>query len=93
MLILDRRLTARAGFALLSLFLAQLLTQFFFQDNNLPRIIFGVIYLGLTALLISQHWRSIMPTLREAFRSPARQRPPIKPMATVQKPIRPQKQE
>ena len=70
MLILDRRLTARAGFALLSLFLAQLLTQFFFQDNNLPRIIFGVIYLGLTALLISQHWRSIMPTLREAFRSP-----------------------
>ncbi len=71
MLIIDRRLTARAGFALLGLFLAQLLTQFLFQDNNTPRVIFGVIYLGLTALLVSQHWRNIMPTLREAFRSPA----------------------
>ncbi len=71
MLIIDRRLTARAGFALLGLFLAQLLTQFFFQDNNLPRIIFGVVYLVLTALLLSRHWRSIVPTLREAFRFPA----------------------
>ena len=70
MLIIDRRLTARAGFALLSLFLAQLLTQFFFQDNNLPRIIFGVIYLVLTALMLPRHWRTIPPTLREAFRLP-----------------------
>ncbi len=70
MLIIDRRLTARAGFALLSLFLAQLLTQFFFQDNNLPRIIFGVIYLVLTALMLPRHWRTIPPTLREAFHLP-----------------------
>ena len=70
MLIIDRRLTARAGFALLGLFLAQLITQFFFQENNAPRIIFGVIYLAITALMVTQHWRSIMPTLREAFRSP-----------------------
>ena len=70
MLIIDRRLTARAGVALLSLFLAQLITQFFFQDNNTPRIVFGIIYLAITALLAIQHWRSIMPTLRDAFRSP-----------------------
>jgi len=71
MLIIDRRLTARAGFALLGLFLAQLIMQFFFQDNNTPRIVFGVIYLTLAALMMSQYWRSIVPTLREAFRSPA----------------------
>ena len=70
MLIIDRRLTARAGFALLGLFLAQLLTQFFFQDNNLPRIIFGIVYLALTALMLPSHWRTIPPTLREAFRLP-----------------------
>ena len=68
MLIIDRRLTARAGFALLGLFLAQLLTQFFFQENNTPRIIFGVVYLALTALMVTQHWRIIPPVLREAFR-------------------------
>ena len=68
MLIIDRRLTARAGFALLGLFLAQLLTQFFFQDDNTPRIAFGVIYLAITALMLAQHWRSIPPTLREALR-------------------------
>lgn len=68
MLIIDRRLTARAGFALLGLFLAQLLTQFFYQDDNTPRIVFGVIYLVLTALMLAQHWRSILPVLREAFR-------------------------
>ncbi len=71
MLIIDRRLTARAGFALLSLFLVQLITQFFFQEDNTPRIVFGIIYLAITALMATQHWRSIMPTLREAFRSPA----------------------
>ena len=71
MLIMDRRLTARAGFALLSLFLAQLITQFFFQEDNTPRIVFGVVYLVITALMVAQHWRSIMPTLRDAFRSPA----------------------
>ena len=70
MLIIDRQLTARAGFGLLSLFLAQLITQFFFQDDNTPRIVFGIIYLAITALMVAQHWRSIMPTLREAFRSP-----------------------
>ncbi len=68
MLIIDRRLTARAGFVLLGLFLAQLLTQFFLQDNNLPRIIFGLVYLALTALMVTQRWRSIPPVLREAFR-------------------------
>ena len=68
MLIIDRRLTARAGFALLGLFLAQLLTQFFFQEDNTPRIVFGVIYLAITALMLAQHWRSIPPVLREAFR-------------------------
>ena len=68
MLIIDRRLTARAGFALLGLFLAQLLTQFFFQDDNTPRIVFGAIYLAITALMLAQHWRSIPPTLREALR-------------------------
>ena len=71
MLIIDRRLTARAGFALLGLFLAQLITQFFFQENNLPRFIFGVIYLAITAWMAVTHRSSIMPTLREAFRSPA----------------------
>lgn len=71
MLIIDRKLTARAGFALLSLFLAQLITQFFFQEDNTPRIVFGIIYLAITALMATQHWRSIMPTLRDAFRSPA----------------------
>ena len=71
MLIIDRQLTARAGFALLSLFLAQLITQFFFQEDNTPRIVFGIIYLAIAALMATQHWRSIMPTLREAFRSPA----------------------
>lgn len=68
MLIIDRRLTARAGFALLGLFLAQLLTQFFFQDDNLPRIIFGVVYLLLSGLMLMSHWRSIPLVLREAFR-------------------------
>ena len=68
MLIMDRRLTARAGFVLLGLFLAQLITQFLFQENNLPRIIFGLIYLALTALMVTQHWRSIPPVLREALR-------------------------
>ena len=68
MLIIDRRLTARAGFVLLGLFLAQLITQFFFQENNLPRIIFGLVYLALTALMVTQHWRSIPPVLREALR-------------------------
>ena len=68
MLIIDRRLTARAGFVLLGLFLAQLITQFLFQDNNLPRIIFGLVYLALTALMVTQHWRSIPPVLREALR-------------------------
>ena len=71
MLIIDRQLTARAGFALISLFLAQLITQFFFQEDNTPRIVFGIIYLIITALMATQHWRSIMPTLRDAFRSPA----------------------
>ena len=71
MLIIDRRLTARAGFALLGLFLAQLITQFFFQEDNTPRIVFGVIYLAIAALMVAQYWRSIMPTLRDAFRSPA----------------------
>lgn len=71
MLIIDRKLTARAGFALISLFLAQLITQFFFQEDNTPRIVFGIIYLVITALMATQHWRSIMPTLRDAFRSPA----------------------
>ncbi len=70
MLIIDRRLTARAGFALLSLFLAQLITQFFFQEDNTPRIVFGVVYLSIAGLMVFQYWRSIMPTLREAFRSP-----------------------
>ena len=70
MLIIDRRLTARAGFALLSIFLAQLITQFFFQDNNLIRWLFGVIYLGLTAAMLPSHWRLFPPTLREAFRRP-----------------------
>ena len=70
MLIIDRRLTARAGFALLSLFLAQLITQFFFQEDTAPRIVFGIIYLAITALMVTQYWRSIGPTLREAFRSP-----------------------
>ncbi len=70
MLIIDRKLTARAGFALLGLFLAQLLTQFFLQDNNLPRFLFGALYLGLTGLMLTGHWRSIGPTLRAAFRSP-----------------------
>ena len=68
MLIIDRRLTARAGFALLGLFLAQLMTQFFFQDNNTLRVAFGVVYLALTALMLTRHWRSIGPVLREAFR-------------------------
>ena len=71
MLIIDRDLTARAGFALIGLFLAQLITQFFFQEDNTPRIVFGIIYLGITALMATRHWRSIMPTLRDAFRSPA----------------------
>ena len=71
MLIIDRDLTARAGFALIGLFLAQLITQFFFQEDNTPRIVFGIIYLAITALMATRHWRSIMPTLRDAFRSPA----------------------
>ncbi len=70
MLIIDRRLTARAGVALLSLFLAQLITQFFLQENNTPRIVFGIIYLAIAALMVSQYWRNIVPTLREAFRLP-----------------------
>ncbi len=71
MLIIDRRLTARAGLALLSIFLAQLLTQFFLQDDNTPRIVFGLIYLVLTALMMTRYWPSIIPTLGEAFRSPS----------------------
>lgn len=70
MLIIDKRLTARAGFALLGIFLAQLITQFFLQEDNTPRIVFGVFYLTMTALMLPSHWPSIRPTLREAFRAP-----------------------
>ena len=70
MLIIDRRLTARAGFALLGIFLAQLLTQFFFQDVNEIRWGFGVVYLALTALMLPSHFHLIPPALREAFRRP-----------------------
>lgn len=69
MLILDRSLTARAAFALLGLFLAQLLTQFFVDDNNI-RIGFGVVYLALAAVLTFQTWREIPKVAREAFRRP-----------------------
>ena len=70
MLIIDRQLTARAGFALLGVFLAQLISQFFFQENNLIRWIFGVIYLGCAAAMLPSHWRLFPPTLREAFQRP-----------------------
>ena len=69
MLILDRSLTARAAFALLGLFLAQLLTQFFVDDNDI-RIGFGVVYLVLAALLAFRTWREIPKVAREAFRRP-----------------------
>ena len=69
MLILDRSLTARAAFALLGLFLAQLLTQFFVDDNNI-RIGFGIVYLVLAAALTFQTWREIPKVAREAFRRP-----------------------
>ncbi len=71
MLIIDKRLTARAGFALLGIFLAQLVTQFFFQEDNTPRIVFGIIYLGITALMLTRYWRSLISTLREALRASA----------------------
>ncbi|MYD17236.1 MAG: sodium:calcium antiporter [Chloroflexi bacterium] len=70
MLIIDRQLTARAGFALLGVFLAQLISQFFFQENNLIRWIFGVIYLGCAAAMLPSHWQLFPPTLREAFQRP-----------------------
>lgn len=70
MLIIDRQLTARAGFALLSIFLAQLITQFFFQEQNVIRWIFGIIYLGMAAVMLPSHWRYFPPALREAFRRP-----------------------
>ena len=70
MLIIDRQLTARAGFMLLGVFLAQLITQFFFQENNAIRWIFGVIYLGSAAAMLPSHWRLFPPTVREAFQRP-----------------------
>ena len=70
MLIIDRQLTARAGFMLLGVFLAQLITQFFFQENNAIRWIFGVIYLGSAAAMVPSHWQLFPPTVREAFQRP-----------------------
>jgi len=69
MLILDRSLTARAAFALLGLFFAQLLTQFFIDDNNI-RIGFGVAYLAIAAVLAFQTWREVPRVAREVFRRP-----------------------
>jgi len=75
MLIMDRRLTVHAGAGLLSLFAAQLITQFFFQDNDLPRYIFGIIYLVLSAAMLRQLWRHVTPTLRQALALPKREQP------------------
>ena len=69
MLILDRSLTARAAVALLGLFFAQLLTQFFIDDNNI-RIGFGVAYLAIAAVLAFQTWREVPRVAREVFRRP-----------------------
>ena len=69
MLILDRSLTARAAFALLGLFFAQLLTQFFIGDNNI-RIGFGVAYLAIAAVLAFQTWREVPRVAREVIRRP-----------------------
>ena len=69
MLILDRSLSARAAFALLFLFLAQLFTQFAI-DHNAIRIGFGVAYLVLAAILAFRTWREAPKVAREVFRRP-----------------------
>ena len=69
MLILDRSLSARAAFALLILFLAQLFTQFAVDHNGI-RIGFGVAYLVLAALLAFRTWREAPKVAREVFRRP-----------------------
>ena len=72
MLIIDKRLSVHAALGLLGLFLAQLITQFFFQDDNTPRYVFGAIYLFAAAGMARQHWRAFAPILGEAIGNPPR---------------------
>ena len=64
LLILDKRLTPRAGLLLFGLFAG----QFLLTDSTI-RVGFAITYLVLAAGLLAQRWRQVPTVVREAVRS------------------------